>query len=308
VNIVFYSAAENGATWLEALSRVMPEAKIGAWPKTESGEADYAIVWKPPQELLAALPKAKAVFNLGAGVDAFAETSALRPDLPIIRLEDAGMAEQMVEFACHAVLRCYRELDVYAEQQRAAMWRPRRRLDKRSFGIGVLGLGVMGAAVAQALARFGFPIFGWSRTRKTIAGVASRAGVGELDAVLARARVLVCLLPSTRETRGLLDRARLSRLPRGACVVNVARGELLVEEDLVALLDEGHLSAAILDVFRDEPLPAQHAFWHHPKITVTPHISAATLIDESVEQIAVKIRRLERGLPVTGIVAPERAY
>jgi glyoxylate/hydroxypyruvate reductase A len=308
VNIVFYSAAENGAAWLEALSGAMPEAKIGAWPETEPGEADYAIVWKPPQQLLGALAKAKAVFNLGAGVDAFAETSALRPDLPIIRLEDAGMGEQMIEYACHAVLRCYRELDAYAEQQRAATWRPRRRLDKRSFGIGVLGLGVMGTAVAQALARLGFPVFGWSRRRKTIAGVASHAGAGELDAVLARARVLICLLPSTRETRGSLDRARLSRLPHGACVVNVARGDLLVEEDLVALLDEGHLTAAILDVFRDEPLPAQHAFWHHPKITVTPHISAVTRIDESVEQIAAKIRRLERGLPVTGIVARERGY
>ena len=308
MNIVFYSAAENGTAWLAALSRAMPEAKIGAWPKTEADEADYAIVWKPPQELLAALAKAKAVFNLGAGVDAFAEASVLCRDLPNIRLEDAGMAEQMVEYSCHAVLRFYRELDAYAEQQRAAMWRPRRRLDKRSFGIGVLGLGVMGAAVAQAVARFGFPVFGWSGTRKTIAGVASHAGAGELDAVLARARVLICLLPSTPETRGLLDRARLSRLPRGACVVNLARGDLLVEEDLIALLDEGQLAAAILDVFREEPLPAQHAFWHHPKITVTPHISAATLIDESVEQIAAKIRRLEQGLPVTGIVVRERGY
>ncbi|HVP88153.1 MAG TPA: NAD(P)-dependent oxidoreductase, partial [Casimicrobiaceae bacterium] len=140
------------------------------------------------------------------------------------------------------------------------------------------------------------------------AGVASHAGAGELDAVLARARVLICLLPSTPETRGLLDRARLSRLPRGACVVNLARGDLLVEEDLIALLDEGQLAAAILDVFREEPLPAQHAFWHHPKITVTPHVSAATLIDESVEQIAAKIRRLEQGLPVTGIVVRERGY
>ena len=308
MNIVFYSANTNGAAWLDALSRAMPEAKIGAWPKTDAGEADYAIVWKPPQELLAALAKAKAVFNLGAGVDAFAEAPTPRRDLPIIRLEDAGMAEQMVEYACHAVLRCYRELDHYAEQQRAATWRPRRRLDKRSFGIGVLGLGVMGAAVAQALVRFGFPVFGWSRTGNTIAGVASHAGPGELDAVLARARVLICLLPSTRETRGLLDRACLSRLPRGACVVNLARGDLLIEQDLVALLNEGHLSAAILDVFRDEPLPPRHAFWHHPKITVTPHISAATLIDESVEQIAAKIRRLERGLPVTGSVARERGY
>jgi glyoxylate/hydroxypyruvate reductase len=308
VNLLFHTAGGNAAAWLEALSRALPEANIAAWPQTTARPADYAIVWKPPQELLGALGQVKAVFNLGAGVDAVAETPALSRDVPLIRLEDAGMAEQMVEYACFAVLRCYREIDAYAEQQRAGLWRQRRRIDKRSFGVGILGLGVMGVAVAQALARFGFPLLGWSRARKTIDGVTSYTGPGELDAVLGEARVLICLLPSTRETRGLLDRARLSRLPRGACVVNLARGDILVDEDLVALLDEGHLAAAILDVFRDEPLPASHAFWHHPKITLTPHVSAATLIDESVEQIAAKIRRMEAGLPVAGVVGRERGY
>src|SRR5262249_19588215 len=154
----------------------LPEAKVAAWPNANAGDADYAIVWKPPKELLGALAGAKAVFNLGAGVDAFVETSVLRPEVPIIRLEDAGMAEQMVEDACLAVLRCYREVDAYTDQQHAGAWRPRRRLDKQSFGIGILGLGVMGAAVAEALARFRFPVYGWSRTRKTIAGMTSHAG------------------------------------------------------------------------------------------------------------------------------------
>jgi glyoxylate/hydroxypyruvate reductase A len=308
VNLLFYSAGENGAAWLGALSRALPKASIETWPTTKAGEADYAIVWKPPADLLTALTKVKAVFNLGAGVDAFAETSALPRALPIIRLEDAGMAEQMIEYACLAVLRGYRELELYMDQQRAGVWRPRRRIDKQSFGVGILGLGVMGAAVAGALTRFGFPVHGWSRARKTIAGVTNYTGLGELDRLLANARVLICLLPSTRETRGLLDRARLSQLPRGASVVNLARGDILVDEDLIGLLDEGHLSAATLDVFRDEPLPADHAFWHHPKITVTPHVSAATLIDESVEQIAAKIHRLEAGLPITGIVERERGY
>jgi glyoxylate/hydroxypyruvate reductase A len=308
VNLLFYTANENGAAWLEALSRALPEAKVTVWPQTTMCPAEYAIVWKPPQELLGALGEAKAVFNLGAGVDAIAETPELSRDLPLIRLEDAGMAEQMVEYACYAALRCYREVDAYAEQQRAGLWRPRRRIDKRSFGIGILGLGVMGAAVARALAGLGFPLFGWSRSHKTIDAVTSYAGPAELDTVLAQARILICLLPSTRETRGLLDRAKLSRLPRGACVVNLARGDILIDDDLVALLDEGHLAAAILDVFRDEPLPPTHAFWHHPKITVTPHVSAATLIDESVEQIAAKIRRIEAGLPVAGIVRRERGY
>jgi glyoxylate/hydroxypyruvate reductase A len=218
------------------------------------------------------------------------------------------MAEQMIEYACHAVLRRYREFDAYAEQQRAGAWRPRRRIAKRRFGIGILGLGVLGSAVATALSQFGFPVYGWSRSPKALDGIESRAGAGELDFVLARAQILICLLPSTDETRGLLDRQRLSQLPRGGYVINLARGNVLVDEDLLALIDEGHLAGAMLDVFHDEPLPGAHAFWHHPKVTVTPHVSAATLVDESVAQIVAKIRRLEVGLPVTGVVERRRGY
>jgi glyoxylate/hydroxypyruvate reductase A len=308
VNLVVYSAGENGAVWFDAFGRALPEATIGAWPGPAAEQADYAVVWKPPSELLGALARAKAVFNLGAGVDGIAPLSALRPAVPLVRLEDAGMAEQMSEYACHAVLRRYRELDLYAAQQRAGRWRPRRRLDKRSFGVGILGLGALGSAVASALAPFGFPLLGWSRSRKPVPGLARYAGMEELGEVLARSRVLICLLPLTGETRGLLDRARLSQLPRGAYLVNLARGDLLVEQDLLELVDEGHLAGAMLDVFHEEPLPAEHPFWHHPGITVTPHVSAATLIDETVAQIAAKIRRLEAGLPVTGIVVRDRGY
>jgi len=306
VRIVFYTANENGDAWLAALSRALPEATIDRWPGA-AADPDYALVWKPPAELLGALGRSRAVFNLGAGVDSI-ECSALPPEVPLIRIEDAGMAEQMAEYVCHAVLRRYRELDQYAEQQRSALWRPRRRLDKGSFGVGMLGLGVLGHAVAKALAPFGFPLSGWSRGRKSLAGVTVHAGAGELDAFLGGAQVLICLLPLTRETRGLLDRRRLSRLPHGGYLVNVARGPIVVDEDLVALLDEGHLGGAMLDVFHDEPLPASHPFWHHPRITLTPHVSAVTLVDESIAQIAAKIRRLEAGLPISGVVARDRGY
>jgi glyoxylate/hydroxypyruvate reductase A len=308
LNLLFYSAGSNGTAWREALARALPEAKLGAWPGTAAAEADYAAVWKPPAELLEALVRAKAVFNIGAGVDAVAELASLRSGVPLIRLEDAGMAEQMGEYACHAVLRRYREFDTYAEQQRARLWRPRRRIDKQDFGVGVLGLGTLGTAVVSALAPFGFPVAGWSRSRKSMTSVKAYAGEAELDTVLAHSQVLICLLPLTPETRFLLNRDRLSRLPRGAYIVNMSRGDLVVEPDLLALLDEGHLGGAMLDVFREEPLPPEHAFWHHPRITITPHVSAATLIDESVAQIAAKIRRLEAGLPVTGIVPRDRGY
>jgi glyoxylate/hydroxypyruvate reductase len=205
-------------------------------------------------------------------------------------------------------LRDYREADAYAAAQRAEHWRQRPRIAKSAFGIGILGFGVLGAAVANALMPFGFPISAWSRTRKSAPGIVSYSGPAELPALLAASRVLVCLLPSTPATRGLLDRDALDGLPRGAHLINVARGEIVVDEDLIAALDAGRLSAATLDVFREEPLPASHPFWHHPRITLTPHRSAVTLVDDSVAQIAAKIRRLERGESVTGVVDRARGY
>jgi len=292
--------------WRDALAAALPEASIAVWP---DGPADpaYACVWRPPAELFARVRPAKAIFNLGAGVDALLAVPTLPRDVPVIRLEDAGMAGQMAEYATLAVLRAYREADVYAAQQREARWRPHERRAKADFGVGLLGCGVLGRAIAAALAPFGFPLAGWSRTGKALPGVAA-FGPDELASFLAASHALICTLPLTPETTGLLDRATLAQLPRGAHVINVARGEIVVDADLLALLDEGRLGGATLDVFRTEPLPAEHAFWHHPRITVTPHVSAVTLIPESIAQVAAKIRRIERGEAVTGIVERDRGY
>jgi glyoxylate/hydroxypyruvate reductase len=311
VKLLFYTAASNSAAWLDALARAMPGASIGTWPEVATGAtdgADYALVWKPPPELLAKLKSAKAIFNLGAGVDSLDSIPRSLPAVPLIRLEDAGMAEQMAEYVVHAVLRRYREFEAYAESQRDALWQPRERIDKSGFRIGILGMGVLGVSVAAALAPFGFPIDGWSRSRKQIPDVRSFAGAAELGAFLGRCRVLVCMLPLTAETRGMLNRATLSQLSKGAYVVNVSRGALLIDEDLLALIESGAIDGATLDVFQEEPLPPAHAFWHHPRITVTPHVSAVTRIEESVAQIAAKIRRLESGLPVSGVVDRARFY
>ena len=308
MRLLFYTAGENAASWLEALRRAFPDVRIDGWPSTVAGEADYALVWQPPVELLRSLARVKAIFNLGAGVDSVPDLSTLPRNVRLVRLEDAGMAEQMAEYVCHAVLRRYREFDAYAEQQRSAEWRQRPRLSKSEFTVGILGLGVLGTAVATALAPFGFPLRAWSRTQKLSAGVATSTGFSELDDFLAGVRVLVCLLPLTSQTQGLLDRARLSRLPRGAYLVNVSRGALIVDDDLLALLDNDQLAGATLDVFRDEPLPPEHRFWHHPRVALTPHVSAVTLVEESVAQIASKIHRLEAGLPVTGVVGREYGY
>jgi glyoxylate/hydroxypyruvate reductase len=316
LNLLFCSVAGNSAEWLAALARAFPEARLHACaplpddtePAPPPQGIDYALLWKPPPRLVRQLGSVKAIFNLGAGIDALGGIETLPAGVPVVRIEDAGMAEQMSEYVVHAVLRQYREFDTYAEAQRAGVWRPLARRDKGAFCVGILGVGVLGTAVAAALRPFGFPLAAWSRTQKNMAGVDSYAGSAELDSFLGRCRVLVCLLPLTRETRGLLDRRTLSRLPVGAHVVNVARGALIVDDDLLALLDQGRLGGATLDVFHDEPLPSSHAFWHHPRISITPHVSAVTLVEESVAQIAAKIAQLEAGLPITGIVDRERDY
>jgi glyoxylate/hydroxypyruvate reductase A len=214
----------------------------------------------------------------------------------------------MAEYVCHAVIRHFREFDGYEADVKQGKWSFRKPRSRSEFPVGVLGLGVLGERVAKALRMFEFPVHGWSRSEKAIEGVLTHHGDDGLDAFLAQSRVLVNLLPLTAETRDMLNRDTLSQLKTGGYVINVARGAHLVDKDLIDLLDSGHLAGATLDVFRTEPLPAGHAFWTHPKITVTPHTSARTLRTESIAQIAGKIAALERGEAVAGIVDPVRGY
>ena len=178
----------------------------------------------------------------------------------------------------------------------------------KDFPVGIMGLGVLGQRVARAIQQFEFPVVGWSRSARQVHGVRAYVGAEQFDEFLAETRVLVCLLPLTSETEGILNRDTLARLRPGGYLINVARGGHLVEDDLIPLLDSGHLAGATLDVFRQEPLPAGHPFWRHPKITITPHTAARTLRDESVAQIATKIARLERGESIAGIVDPQKGY
>ena len=306
MRITFCCTNTQAAPWLAGLRTALPQASIEPWlPGAVS--ADYAVVWAPPQSFLDEQAQLKGIFNIGAGVDAL-----LKLRLPfkakVVRLDDAGMSAQMAEYVCHAVIRHFREFDGFAADVAQGIWsfrKPRRRAE---FPIGVMGLGVLGERVAKALASFEFPVNGWSRSAKVIEGVRCFTGPEQLDAFLAATRVLVCLLPLTPDTRDIMRLGTLARLKPGGYVINVARGAHLVDEDLITLIDRGHLSGATLDVFRTEPLPQGHPFWHHPKITVTPHTSARTLRDESIAQIVGKIQALERGEPVAGIVEPDRGY
>jgi glyoxylate/hydroxypyruvate reductase A len=306
MKIVFCAPGTRPAPWVQAIRDALPEAEVFEWGP-DAPAADHAVVWAPGQDFADAQPVLKAVWNLGAGVDALLRVRW--PDRTVlVRLEDAGMARQMVEYVLHALLRHYRGFDSYERELREGGWTPRRPPRHDEWPVGVLGLGVLGVPVARAVAALGFPVNGWSRSHKSIAGVRGFAGAGELDAFLEACRVLVCLLPLTDETRDLLDRRALSRLRPGGVVINLARGGLLVDADLIALLDEGHLAGATLDVFREEPLPASDPLRHHPRIALTPHISAQTIRETSLSQIAAKIRAFERSEPVGGVVDRALGY
>ncbi len=313
MKILFYMPDAEAAAWLHDFARALPHADLREWQPGDTAPADFAVVWRPPREMLAGRADLRAIFNLGAGVDAILSLEREQPgSLPrhaqLIRLEDTGMAPQMAEYVTHAVLRYLRRFDEYATLQRERRWHVLDPHPRETFTVGVLGLGVLGAHVARTLAAFGLPVRGYSRGAKEVEGIAAFAGEAQFDAFLDGVKILVNLLPHTPDTANVLNARTFSKLARGAYLINVARGAHLVEADLLDALASGQLAAATLDVFRQEPLPLDHPFWQEPRITITPHMSALTLREESVAQIAGKMLALERGEAVSGVVNIERGY
>ncbi len=306
MKITFCCTDTKAEPWLAGLKAALPDAQVTLW-QPGAPPADHAVVWAPPQAFFDAQPQLRGVFNIGAGVDALLKLR-LPPHATVVRLDDAGMSVQMAEYVCHAVIRHFREFDGYEADMRAGQWSYRKPRARAAFPVGVMGLGVLGERVARALRMFEFPVNGWSRSAKSIDGVRGFAGAAQFHDFLAATKVLVNLLPLTPDTRDIMNRASLSQLLSGGYVINVARGAHLVDDDLLALLDSGHLAGATLDVFHTEPLPSDHPFWQHPNISLTPHTSARTLREESIAQIVGKILALERGEPVAGIVDPVRGY
>ena len=306
MKITFCCTDTKAEPWLQGLQAALPQADISVW-QPGAPVADYAVVWAPPQQFMDEQQGIQALFNIGAGVDGLLQRR-LPPGVLVVRLDDAGMAVQMAEYVCHAVIRHFREFDQYEAGMRAGQWAYRKPRLRQDFPVGVMGLGVLGERVAKALAQFEFPVNGWSRSPKAIGGVRALSGQDGFHDFLAASRVLVNLLPLTPDTQDILSRDTLSRLQPGGYLINVARGAHLVEDDLLALLASGHLAGATLDVFRTEPLPAGHPFWNHPRIVATPHTSARTLRDESIAQIAGKIVALERGETIAGVVDPAYGY
>lgn len=302
-------AGEKTAEWIALFTVEAPDLRVLAWNEPfDPAQIDYVVSSRPPEHFFAPLTRLKAVFATGAGIERLLARTDLPASIPIVKLSDAGMAEQMAEYALYGVLRYQRRMDAYAAQQTAKDWRthpPRIRAEVR---VSVLGLGAIGCRVATSLAAFGYGVTGWSRSIKNLPGVRCVAGAAALAPMLAQTEVLVNVLPSTPETRGLLDGARLALLAKGGYVINCSRGDQLDADALLGLLNSGHLSGALLDVFAEEPLPASSLLWSHPNVCVTPHVAAITLPGPSVAQIVENIRRLEAGTPMQGVVARERAY
>jgi glyoxylate/hydroxypyruvate reductase A len=309
MTILFCSDSDDPAPWREALARALPDMPFRVWPDVGAANAvRYALAWRPHPGALAQLPNLRAVLVLGAGVDSVLSDPTLPPQVPVLRLVDAGLAEPMAIYALHAALFFHRRAGDYLRQQAQRIWKLQTQLPPTQWPVGVMGLGVIGAAVARRLVANGFPVVGWSRTQKALEGVEAFAGRQQFPAFLARSRVVINALPLTPETEGILDLAAFVSMPDESYLVNIGRGDHVVDADLIGALDSGHLAGAMLDVFREEPLPADHPFWRHPRIMVTPHAAAPTMVADAQAQIIENIRRLERSEPPTGLVDRARGY
>ncbi len=306
MHITFCCTDTKPEPWLAGLRQALPQADISLW-QPGAPLADQAVVWAPPQQFFDEQTQLQGIFNIGAGVDALLKLR-LPTGAQVVRLDDAGMSVQMAEFVCHALIRHFRELDAYDADTAQSKWSYRKPRLRDNYPVGIMGLGVLGQRVARAVAGFDFPVNGWSQSAKQLPGINSFSGADQFNTFLQASRVLVCLLPLTPDTQDILNARTLGQLMPGGYLINVARGGHLVDDDLLALLGSGHLAGAALDVFRTEPLPAEHPFWHHPKITVTPHTSARTLREESIAQIAQKMLALQRGEPVAGVVSLQKGY
>lgn len=309
MKVLFVAGDSKPERWTQPIKALLPEAEVVTWdPNGDPVMADYAIVWRPPGELFAREPSLKAIFNLGAGVDGLMSLPELPPELTVVRLEDAGMSVQMAEHVVHQLLEISRNMQVYRTQQNQHQWQLHRPIKRSEWPIGVMGMGQIGTRVASTLASLDYQVNGWARSVHSLAGITTFAGPDGLAPFLQASRVLVNTLPLTDDTRDLINYDLLSQLQPDSVIINVGRGEHLVEQDLLDALDEGPVARASLDVFRQEPLPADHPFWQHPNIIVTPHISARSLRESTLEQITAKIRAHAQGRAITGVVDRSRGY
>jgi glyoxylate/hydroxypyruvate reductase len=308
MTFLYKANATRGQEWARFFAARAPDLPFRLWPDVgDPAQIRYLAAWMPPDNIAATFPNLELVFSVGAGVDQF-DVSRLPPHVPLIRMLEPGIAESMVEYVTMAVLALHRDLMHFIAQQREQIWREIQITQAAKRRVGIMGLGLLGQAVLERLKAFGFPLAGWNRSPRTIEDVSCYAGGQALSEFLARTDILVCLLPLTSETRGILNTRLFEALPRGGQLVNVGRGGHLVEADLIEALDHGVLSAAVLDVAEHEPLPAGHPFWSHPRILLTPHIASMTTPEAAVEFVLETIARHRRGEALPGQVDLDRGY
>jgi glyoxylate/hydroxypyruvate reductase A len=302
------------ARWREHFGRCCPDRRVALVPDEaiNPNEVRYAAVWKPRPGALNAFSNLAVIFNLGAGVDALMADATL-PNVPIVRVAVDDLTKRMTEYVVMHVLIHHRQQRYFEACQRERVWAPKLQWAAGAMRVGIMGLGVLGRDAAEVLARIGFCVAGWSSTPKTIPGIECFAGEGGFASFLARTDILVCLLPLTPATRGILNRRTFSQLARdgvlgGPVVINAGRGGLQVETDILAALGDGTLHAVTLDVFETEPLPASSPLWSHPKVTISPHNAADTDAETISAYVAQQIERFEGGLPLANVVGRQLGY
>jgi glyoxylate/hydroxypyruvate reductase A len=308
MTVLYKANMVRGAEWATFFAERAPDVPFRLWPDIgDPAGVRYLVAWVPPDDIASTFPNLELVFSVGAGVDQF-DAAKLPAHIPLVRMLEPGIAETMVEYVTMAVLGLHRDLLQFIHQQKEQVWREIRIRPAKRRRVGVMGLGQLGQAVLERLRAFGFPLAGWNRSSREIEGVTCYSGVDALPDFLSQADILVCLLPLTDETRGILNADLFARLPRGAGLVNVGRGRHLMQADFLAALDSGALSGAVLDVTDPEPLPAGHPFWGHPRILLTPHNASMTSPDTAVDFVLDVIARHRRGEELPGLVDRSRGY
>ncbi len=306
--LLFSSESDSAVRWKSACLSLRPDLDFRIWPEIgDKNDIDAALVWAPEPGLLADLANLKAIFSLGAGIDGLLADPTL-PDVPLCRMVDPSLTRTMTDFVMATVLFRFRELDRYSHDQRLGKWEFSVPRSPGECTIGIMGLGELGTDAALTLLQRGFDVCGWSRTARSLEGVATYAGKAGLEDFLSGLEILICLMPLTWETRHLLNRRTLNLLPRGAYVINLARGSLVVDEDLLEALDNGHLSGALLDVFETEPLPSDHRFWRHPGVTMTPHVASYCMPEQAAASVMANYDRLMKGEPLHNVVDRAKGY
>ena len=306
--LLYKADPARGEQWQALFAEHAPEIEWRAWPDIgDPADIHYLAAWQAPDNLEQTLPNLKVLFALSAGVDQL-DLDRLPSSLPVVRLLDPGITQGMCEYACFSVLGLHRDMPRYRQQQAEGTWQAHRLVPAAKRRVGVMGLGLQARHILSSLQPFGFALSGWARSEHRIEGVECFAGDGQLPAFLAGCDILLCVLPLTEKTEGILDRALFAQLPAGAALVNMGRGAHLVEDDLLEALASGQLSAAVVDVLREEPAAADHPFWKHPNIVVTPHIAAMTQPESAFPVLLENIRRFERGETMLGQVDHGQGY